>query len=131
MGGDCVYSIPGGSDEPGKELIWQVGATASHPYHAVLEVNGEPLAMEIDMSAVVSLFSKTRQESLFPGVRLDKSPLISQRYTAETIPVLRQMEVQGRGVYRTPKVVHGQRQRTTLSEMGLAQTSSSRLGECA
>ena len=28
-----------GSDEPVEELIWQVGATASRPYQAVIEVN--------------------------------------------------------------------------------------------
>ena len=83
-----------GSDEPTEEVIWQVGATASRPYHAVLEVNGHPLTMEIDTGAAVSLISKTTQESVFPAARLDKSSLILRTYTAEAIPVVGQMEVQ-------------------------------------
>lgn len=82
------------SDEPAEEVIWQIGATASRPYQAVLEVNGHPLTMEIDTGAAVSLISKTTQEDLFPAARLDKSSLILRTYTAETIPVLGRMEVQ-------------------------------------
>ena len=82
------------SDETAEEVIWQVGATASRPYRAVLEVNGHPLTMEIDTGAAVSLISKTTQENLFPAARLDKSSLILRTYTAEAIPVLGQMEVQ-------------------------------------
>ena len=82
------------SDETVEEVIWQVGATASRPYRAVLEVNGHPLTMEIDTGAAVSLISKTTQENLFPAACLDKSPLTLRTYTAEAIPVLGQMEVQ-------------------------------------
>ena len=52
--------------------------------------------MEIDTGAAVSLISQTTQEDLFPSARLDKSSLVLRTYTAETIPVLGQMEVEVR-----------------------------------
>ena len=52
--------------------------------------------MEIDTGAAVSLISQTTQEDLFPSTHLDKSSLVLRTYTAETIPVLGQMEVEVR-----------------------------------
>ena len=81
-------------DVPAEELIWQLGATALRPYHGVLEVNGQRLKMEIDTGVAVSLISKTTRVRMFPAVHLSKSLLTLRTYTAETIPVLGQMEVQ-------------------------------------
>ena len=82
------------SDKSAEEVIWQVGVKASRPYQVVLDVNGQSLTMEIDTGAAVSLISQDTKEDLFPSTCLDKSSLILRTYTAETIPVLGQMEVE-------------------------------------
>ena len=50
--------------------------------------------MEIDTGAAVSVISKKTQEKLFPNAHLDKSSLKLSTYTAESIPVVGQMEVE-------------------------------------
>ena len=120
------------SDEMAEEVIWQVGATASRPYRAVLEVNGHPLTMEIDTGAAVSLISKTTQENLFPAARLDKSSLILLHVYCGGHSCFRTdggtSEVWG--VHWLPQVVHSQRQGTTPAWTRLARTPSFGLGQC-
>ena len=81
-------------DEPAEEVIWRIGAKPSHPYRVVVQINNQPLSMEIDTGAAVSVISKQTQERLFPNAHLDKSPLKLSTYTAEAIPVVGQMEVE-------------------------------------
>ena len=60
----------------------------SKPYKAVVRVNGEPLEMEIDTGAAVSLISKEMLDSLLPATKLSKPSLVLCTYTSEPIPVL-------------------------------------------
>ena len=66
---------------------------ASKPYKAVVRVNGEPLEMEVDTGAAVSLISKEMLDSLLPAAKLSKPSLALRTYTSEPIPVLGEVSV--------------------------------------
>ena len=66
---------------------------ASKPYKAVVRVNGEPLEMEVDTGAAVSLISKEMLDSLLPAAKLSKPSLALHTYTSEPIPVLGEVSV--------------------------------------
>ena len=50
-------------DESLEGMIWQIGAKPSHPYRVVVEVNKQPLYMEINTGTAVSLISQETWET--------------------------------------------------------------------
>ena len=54
-------------------------------YVAVVEVNGNPLKMQIDTGAAVTLISQKTQRKLFPNAILQKPTLTLHTYIAEVI----------------------------------------------
>ena len=59
----------------------------SHPYKVKLNVSGQPLTMEVDTGAGVSIASESVLASLLPSVKLQKSSVVLRTYTGEQIPV--------------------------------------------
>ena len=58
-----------------------------------MELNGQPVNMEIDTGASVSLNSKVTQKNLFPTVELAKTGMSLRTYTADPIQVLGRLRV--------------------------------------
>ena len=74
--------------------ISQVHATSKWPIMVELELNGQPLSMQVDTGAAVSLISSAAHTRLFPNATLSKSAAIFTTYTGEQIPLTGQMEVE-------------------------------------
>ena len=102
------------SPSPDAEVIWQLHSTKPTrmaPYQVVIQVNKQPLTMEIDTGAAVSLISKELKDKFFSSVPLTHSTLLLRTYTAESIPVLGKIDVKVQyGTYtgqHTLQVVEG------------------------
>jgi len=59
----------------------------SFPYKVELHVNGQPLTMEVDTGAGVSIASESVLNSLLPSAKLQKTSVVLKTYTGEQIPV--------------------------------------------
>ena len=58
-----------------------------------MQINGQPMEMEIDTGAVVSLMSKREQQALFPNWTLCKSKRTLRTYTGERMKIAGEMDV--------------------------------------
>ena len=74
--------------------IIQVDATSRRPSMVELELKGQPLSMQVDTGAAVSLISSTIHTQLFPNATLSKLAAILTIYIGEQIPLAGQMEVE-------------------------------------
>ena len=61
--------------------------TSSQPYFAELQVNNQPLCMEIDTGAAVSLASESTVAPLLSATKLKPSSIVLKTYTGEQILV--------------------------------------------
>ena len=59
-----------GEQTPPEEPIFQVHTRISRPYQVLLQLNGQPVPMEIDTGAAVSLILVSMWRSLFPDTSL-------------------------------------------------------------
>ena len=69
------------------EHLFVIKDKTSPPYLVSLKVNGQPLTMEVDTGAAVSLATESAVEALLPSVQLQPSNITLKTYTGETIPV--------------------------------------------
>ena len=76
------------------DSILKVQGQSTKPITVTLELNGTSLDMEVDTGAAVSLMSEATQKRLFPQVKLQKTTMKLQTYTAEALSVLGTLEVQ-------------------------------------
>ena len=67
--------------------------SASPPYQVQLQVNSQPLTMEVDTGAAVSLAPESDVAALLPSAELKPSSIILKTYTGEQIPVKGEMSV--------------------------------------
>ena len=73
-----------------------------------LKVNGQPLTMEVDTGAAVSLATESAVEALLPSVQVQPSNITLKTYTGETIPVKGTLSVDvnyGQQVYHGLKLL--------------------------
>ena len=61
-----------------------------------LEVNGKPLAMEVDTGAAVSIISRRVQQKLFPDTVIRPSRVLLRTYTGELMATVGEMTVEVR-----------------------------------
>ena len=64
-------------------------------FHIMIEVNGQPITMEIDTGTAVSIISKETWEKRLSEVSLSKATLClcTYQYTAEKLTVLGELTV--------------------------------------
>ena len=65
---------------------------ASQPYQVVLKVN-QPVVMEIDTGAAVTVMSNKSFKSLFPRITVQETTVRLRTYMAKEMPVLGQRTV--------------------------------------
>lgn len=84
------------ADDSGTEefQLFTVGAKVSSPITADLCVDGQPLTMEVDTGAALSLISEKTYKKMFPEVCLQKSNTVLRTYTEERMTVLGEMQVE-------------------------------------
>ena len=66
--------------------LFTVGSNRNSPITVTLQINGQPLVMEVDTVAAVSLISSDMQKKYWPSVTLKPSAAILTTYTREQIP---------------------------------------------
>ena len=66
----------------------------SPSYQVTLEMSGQPISMEIDTGASLSLISESTYKSRWPTKRLLPTMAKLRTYSGETLPVLGTMQVQ-------------------------------------
>ena len=74
------------SDSP-EGSIYVIKDQSSPPYRTELQVNGQPLTMEVDTGAVVSLAPESAIVSLLSSAELQPTNILLKTYTGEQIPV--------------------------------------------
>jgi len=83
------YMTVQSEDNEPSEPIFVVGSSSrsSHPYVVTLQVNGCPLAMEVDTGAAVSLAPESALSSILSSAPLRTSNVVLKTYMGEKIPV--------------------------------------------
>ena len=79
-----------------EDVIWHAADKFTNPYQTTITVNNQPLRMEIDTGAAVSLISKDQAilmfsqilNKCFPRFSLEDSLVVLRTYSAQSIPVL-------------------------------------------
>ena len=74
-------------------VIFRVGNRALQPYQVVLKVNNQPVIMEVDTGAAVTIMSSKLFNSLFPRATLQETTLRLRTYMAKEIPILGEKSV--------------------------------------
>ena len=74
-------------------VIFRVGNRVSQPYQVVLKVNNQPVIMEVDTGAAVTIMSSKSFNSLFPRATLQETTLRLRTYMAKEMLVLGQKSV--------------------------------------
>ena len=76
--------------------LFTVPGQQSKPFQVVINIEGNPLTMEVDTGAAVSIISNKTWNSIsyFPKLSLQPTPDTLRTYTGETIPVLEELSVQ-------------------------------------
>ena len=96
--------------------LYQVGSKqASKPLQVEVVINGQPLSMELDTGAVVTLVSEETFQSKWSNVTLQPSTARLHTYSGEPLPVVGQAEVQvqyGEQELKLPLIVCSRRQRS-------------------
>ena len=83
--------------EPANFTLFRVGEARSHgPIVVTVEVNQQPLEMELDTGAAVSIISTSTKDQMFPSVPLISTSTILTTYTGEQMAVAGKMEVEVR-----------------------------------
>ena len=94
------YIEEGESEKPrvGKEYgMYHVDAGQAKPLYATITVNGNPLAVEVDTGASVSITSQETFKAIQNGestLQLEESSVKLQTYTGEPIPICGSTQVQ-------------------------------------
>ena len=70
-----------------EEPLYVVRDRSSQPYMVELQVNGQPLTMEVDTGAAMSLAPESVLADLLPFTELQKTTSVLRTYTGEQIPV--------------------------------------------
>ena len=84
---------PDQTSDSQEESLFVVQNKSSPSYKAELEVNGQPLTMEVDTGAAVSLAPESAVASLLTHSTLQPTGVILKTYTGEQIPVKGTMTV--------------------------------------
>ena len=74
--------------------LYAVSDKSVKPFTVDLKLNGNPLCMELDTGATVSLISAKTFHQLFPGTKLQSTTTQLHSYSGESISVMGQMEVE-------------------------------------
>ena len=74
--------------------VYAVGCSRVSPYKVTLELEGQPVTMEVDTGAAVSIISKKTHASLFPRAPLHTPKVQLRTYTSDPIHVVGQMTVE-------------------------------------
>ena len=84
------------SPDPDEMLgnVYAVGFSRVSPYKATLELEGQPLTMEVDTGAAVSIISQKTHASLFPRAPLHTPKVQLRTYTSDPIHVVGQTTVE-------------------------------------
>ena len=76
------------ADETVEESLFVIRDTpSSPPYHVELHVNDQPLTMEVDTGAAVSLAPESAVAALLSSAELQPTNIVLKTYTGEQIPV--------------------------------------------
>ena len=91
--------------------LYQIGSKqASKPLQVEVVINGQPLSMELDTGAAVTLVSEETFQSKWSNVTLQPSTARLHTYSGEPLPVVGQAEVKvqyGEQELRLPLIVVG------------------------
>ena len=79
--------------QPDPVPLFVIKDRSSSPYVVELRVNGQPLTMEVDTGAAVSLAPESAVTSLLPSAIIQPSNVVLKTYTGEQIPVKGSMKV--------------------------------------
>ena len=75
--------------------VFQIGSGKStHPISVTVTVNDQPLKMELDTGAAVSIISEQEQRKLYPLTSLHPTHTLLRTYTGATMPVAGEMTAQ-------------------------------------
>ena len=66
---------------------------SSSPIKISLQINNQPLQMEVDTGAAVSLISQRTYQEYLSQIPLEKSDILLKTYTGEQVPVLGKIKV--------------------------------------
>ena len=84
-------------EEPANFTLFRVGEARSHgPIVVTVEVNQQPLEMELDTGAAVCIISTSTKDQMFTYVPLISTSTILTTYTGEQMAVAGKMEVEVR-----------------------------------
>ena len=104
------------SEHLNEYFLYQVGSKqASKPLQVEVVINGQPLSMELDAGAVVTLVSEETLQSKWSNVTLQPSTARLHTYCGEPLPVVGQAEIQvqyGEQELQLPLIVCSRRQRS-------------------
>ncbi len=73
--------------------VYRVGKSSTRPIWVELEVEGQPLTMEVDTGAAVSLISECQLQQVLPGAKPKRTNIVLRTYTSEPIPVVGELRV--------------------------------------
>ena len=74
-------------DDEFELTLFTVGSNRNSPITVTLQINGQPVVMEVDTGAAVSLISSDMQKKYLHSVALEPSEAILTTYTGEQIPI--------------------------------------------
>ena len=75
--------------------LFTIGMTSSKatPIRCEVLIEKQPITMEVDTGAEVSLISDNMRKQHFPNAKLNKTNVVLKTYTQETLPTLGELEV--------------------------------------
>ena len=81
------------ASDPEEDVIFSIGSKTTPPYQVVVEINDQPITMEIDTGAAVSIVSRETWEARLAELPLSKASLSLRTYTSEKMTVLGELAV--------------------------------------
>ena len=76
-----------------EDVIFSLASKTTPPYMVLVEINGQPITMEIDTGAAVPVMSQESWEARFAESTLEQPTLCLRTYTAEKMAVLGETSV--------------------------------------
>ena len=82
------------SDEVSIKQIYALGSKKTQPFHVDVLVNNQPLKMELDTGAAVSIIAESQLKRILPRIKLKPSKIKLETYTGEKMPVVGEVPVE-------------------------------------
>ena len=82
------------SDEVSIKQIYALGSKKTQPFHVDVLVNNQPLKMELDTGAAVSIIAESQLKRILPRIKLKPSKIKLETYSGEKMPVVGEVPVE-------------------------------------